>query len=272
MGKFSFGENWKSFISDMDENSVQSAMDNISKWLESIDGKTVLDIGCGSGLQSFAFLRLGASLIISFDLDRLSVEATQALWEKVGHPSTWNIYQGSILDEAFLSQLPEVDIVYSWGTLHHTGSMWKAMENTLKFVKPGGRWWISIYVKGPNYERDLARKEQYNSASRLQKRFMEYRYTIIPIMLGRLKRRQNPLAWNQRRDRGMDTYHDMVDWLGGLPYEVASADEILQFASKHGLSPEKIETAHEGQCAVYLMRRKLSIDNLLHEPKTDMIR
>ena len=32
---------------------------------------------------------------------------------------------------------------------------------------------------------------------------------------------------NQRRHRGMSTYYDIIDWLGGLPYEVASTEEII---------------------------------------------
>ncbi len=32
----------------------------------------------------------------------------------------------------------------------------------------------------------------------------------------------------------MNIYHDIVDWLGGLPYEVASDDEILVFFRKSG--------------------------------------
>jgi 2-polyprenyl-3-methyl-5-hydroxy-6-metoxy-1,4-benzoquinol methylase len=37
------------------------------------------------------------------------------------------------------------DVVYSWGVLHHTGAMWKALENAALPVRPGGLLSISIY-------------------------------------------------------------------------------------------------------------------------------
>ena len=39
------------------------------------------------------------------------------------------------------------DIVYCWGVLHHTGNMWKAIDNSTEFVSDTGLYYISIYVK-----------------------------------------------------------------------------------------------------------------------------
>ena len=43
----------------------------------------------------------------------------------------WSVLHGSVLDEKFITDLGKFDIVYSWGVLHHTGSMWHGMENLL---------------------------------------------------------------------------------------------------------------------------------------------
>jgi len=53
--------------------------------------------------------------------------------------------QGSVLDQEYLARLGQFDIVYSWGVLHHTGSMWQVMENVKPLIKPGGRLFIAIY-------------------------------------------------------------------------------------------------------------------------------
>ena len=66
------------------------------------------------------------------------------------------------------------------------------------------------------------------------------------MMLGRLKRGQNPFTWNQEYGRGMNLYHDIVDWLGGLPYEVASEDEVVIFARKRHFVLERIMPLPEG--------------------------
>jgi 2-polyprenyl-6-hydroxyphenyl methylase/3-demethylubiquinone-9 3-methyltransferase len=141
------------------------------------------------------------------------------------------VEHGSILDKNYVRSLGQFDIVYSWGVLHHTGAMWEAVENCASFVAPGGVFWIALYEKGPRYAKDLALKKRYNAASKLGKRWLIGRW-ILRIMLGRLKRGQNPFTWNEQWDRGMNVYHDIIDWLGALPYEVASEDEVVMFARK----------------------------------------
>ena len=54
----------------------------------------------------------------------------------------------------------------------------------------------------------------------------------------------------------MNTYHDIVDWLGGLPYEVAGEDEVLRFGRKYGLVLERIKVKNEGANSIYVFSRK----------------
>lgn len=255
---FSFGENWKDYISRADESAITAARDDIRDWIpeSEIKGKRVIDVGCGSGIHSLAYFTLEASEIISIDYDPSSVEATTFLWERSGKPDHWKVMHGSALDSDFLEKFGQFDIVYSWGVLHHTGEMWKAIGNVLPLCKPGGYCWISIYVKGPNFQRDLERKRNYNKAGNLIKRWMEFRYFIFPLMYGLLRAGKNPFRWNRQQERGMNTYYDIRDWLGGLPYEVASKEEIISFFEKDGFTLERIREYPEGSCNVYLFRKK----------------
>lgn len=250
---FSFGQNWKDYLQTVSEEEVNSATQDIQQWLgrDAAAGKTIIDIGSGSGIHSLAFYLLGAREIHSFDVDRYSVEATKTLWEKLGKPENWRVVHGSILDADFTQSLGQFDVVYSWGVLHHTGAMWQAIEKSFGLVRPGGKLWISLYAKGPRYAQDLELKTRYNAASDLRKRWMIYQ-RIGRRMLARARRLKNPFAWNVKKDRGMNAYHDIVDWFGGLPYEVASEDEVLRFGREHGFILERIQTQGEGACSVYV--------------------
>jgi SAM-dependent methyltransferase len=250
---FSFGENWKDFLKGASEAEFSSAAKDISTWLgpDAVSGKRVIDVGSGSGIHSLAFVRLGAKSVHSFDYDPNSVDATRTVHARAGSPPQWKVEHGSILDRNYVRSLGQFDIVYSWGVLHHTGALWEAMENCAGLVAPGGVFWIALYAKGPRYPRDLALKKRYNAASRLGKRWLIAR-RILRIMLGRLRRGQNPFTWNQEYGRGMNLYHDIVDWLGGLPYEVASEDEVVKFARKRGFVLERITALPEGACSIYV--------------------
>jgi SAM-dependent methyltransferase len=239
---FSFGENWENYLTKVSKEDIIGAAKDIEKWLgkDKIENKAVLDIGSGSGIHSLVFFQVGAKSVHSFDLDEQSVEATKSLWNTAGKPENWKIMQGSILDRDFVRDLGRYDIVYSWGVLHHTGSMWEAIDCASSLVTPGGWFWIAIYAKPLNYEKILAMKMKYNASSDLGKRFMIYK-EIAKRMYIRFWNFRNPFTWNQSKERGMNVYHDIVDWLGGLPYEAASEDDVLRFVRKRGFILERME-------------------------------
>lgn len=254
---FTFGKNWRSFLAQVNQAALDEAAENIRVWLggECLRGQRVLDIGCGSGIHSLSFWRQQPAKLVSFDVDPLCVECTESLRREVGSPPNWRVCSGSALDQSFLNGLGQFDVVYAWGVLHHSGDLWRALANTCQLVPPGGRLWVSIYTKGRKYGRDLALKQRYAAAGRWGKRVIEGRW-ILGLMRQRLKARKNPFAWNQPTGRGMNTYHDLLDWLGGLPYEVAAPEEVLDYCLGQGFQAERVHLVAEGGCTVYLLRRQ----------------
>ena len=133
--------------------------------------------------------------------------------------------------------------------------MWEAIENAITLVKLEGYFFLSLYIKGPRYKDDLKLKYKFNRKNNSGKKIM-LKFYILKHMLSRLKSGKNPFAWNEKKARGMNTYYDIIDWLGGLPYEVADENEVINAFFKKGLFLKKIEFSSEGACSIYLFQRK----------------
>lgn len=247
--RFAFGANWQRFLSLLDEKRILAAEDSLRRMLELTDlrGKTFLDVGCGSGLFSLAARRLGAA-VHCFDYDPQSVACARELKARYfPEDSQWCIEQGSAIDAAYLSSLGTFDIVYSWGVLHHTGSMWEALENVSRLVRPGGRLFIAIYNDQGNISnRWRAVKRAYN---RLPNglRFL----VSVPVVMHLYWRRTlkdflrgRPFeTWRSvRSERGMSAWRDLIDWVGGYPFEVAKPEVIFEFYLRRGFSLARLTT------------------------------
>ena len=57
----------------------------------------------------------------------------------------WTVERASALDPEYLRSVGQWSIVYSWGVLHHTGDMWRALDLVTGAVASSGRLFIAIY-------------------------------------------------------------------------------------------------------------------------------
>jgi len=237
--RFEFGSNWARFLTVLDEPRIAAAEQALRDMLrvDRLDGVRFLDIGSGSGLSSLAARRLGAE-VVSFDYDPASVACTAELKRRYfPGDSGWLVHRGSALDERFVRSLGTFDIVYSWGVLHHTGRMWDGLEIAAPAVKPGGTLFIAIYNDtGSQSRRWHMIKRVYNRLPRL----LRTPFAVVVSAPGELKafvaaliaRRPGDyiLAWTEySRRRGMSRWRDILDWVGGYPYEYATPDQIFEF-------------------------------------------
>lgn len=252
--RFRFGKNWTQYLQLFDPQRLQRARETLQDMigLSDFTGQTFLDIGCGSGLFSLAARQLGAS-VTSLDFDPDSVACASRLREEFFPGDTqWKILQGSVLDKALIQSLGQHSIVYSWGVLHHTGHMWDAIQNASTTVVPGGSFFIAIYNDQGRISRNwLKVKKLYNTSSAPVKKLLIYWFIFQfwwKTFLRDLFKYGNPLhSWkNYRSERGMDVYHDMVDWIGGYPFEVAKPEEILHFCNDRQFRLQKMKTCGGG--------------------------
>ncbi|MFT5434189.1 MAG: 2-polyprenyl-3-methyl-5-hydroxy-6-metoxy-1,4-benzoquinol methylase [Myxococcota bacterium] len=254
--RFEFGKNWSQFLRVLNEDRILKAEESLKEMLEvdSLEGKSFLDIGSGSGLFSLAAKRLGAS-VHSFDFDSSSYACTKELKRRFFEDDeSWTVEQGSALDREYVESLGKYDFVYSWGVLHHTGEMWEAIENASIPVKDDGTFFIAIYNDtGSQVERWKWIKKTYCKLPGPLKSPFAVLVTL-PEEGKRLVRAVVKLRpseffrfWHTyTTSRGMNRWFDIIDWVGGYPYEVATPDEIFDFGKAKGYRLTKLKVGGVG--------------------------
>ncbi|MEA2818169.1 MAG: hypothetical protein QOJ86_173 [Bradyrhizobium sp.] len=237
---FEFGENWKNYSKTVDRKRIDSAIEGMRKLFPGgLTGKTFLDIGCGSGLHSLAALSLGAASVTAIDIDENSVATTRELLTKYAPGAGWTAQISSVFG-ASPDTLGKFDVVYSWGVLHHTGDMWRAIECATRFVNPVGQFAIAIYSATTCDPMWKAEKKLYSRASRPIQWSIRQLY-MAALLARNMMLGENPISYvrNYSEARGMNFSHDVHDWLGGYPYETASAIEIRDRIGKMGFAEER---------------------------------
>lgn len=252
---FNFGRNWKEFSEkSLDEAKLNNAFNSLGQLIgeNKIKGKSFLDIGCGSGVFAISASKAGAKKVTGIDISRESVEISLANRKRFLPLSEIEFLHKSVFDRDIF-ELGKFDIVYSWGVLHHTGKMWRAIDTSSKLVKQNGLFVIAIYNKHWSSPIWKAIKRFYNISPKFIQWLTIWFFYFIIAIAKLIVTRKNPF---QKKKRGMSFYYDVIDWLGGYPYEYARREEIINYLKKTGFKCIKfVEPAVPTGCNEFVFLR-----------------
>ncbi len=243
---FEFGKNWRDYAKSIDQKRIDAAIAGVRNLFpDGLAGKTFLDIGCGSGLHALAALSLGAASVTAVDIDENSVNTTRELLTKYAPGAKWTARLASVFD--LRPDLGTFDVVYSWGVLHHTGDMWRAIEIAVSLVKPSGQFAIAIYRATHCDAAWKVEKRLYSKSPRPVQWVVRLGY-MTAFLAAQIALRRNPVAFvrDYSNVRGMNFSHDAHDWLGGYPYETATPEQLQSKLSSLGFR-ETLSFAREGK-------------------------
>lgn len=111
---------------------------------EEVKGKTVLDSGCGTGVFSIIFARNGAAKVTGIDISPGSLGTARSLKDKFGLTNA-EFKEQDMLHLPFADA--SFDIVWAWGTVHHTTDPLGAITELMRVLKPGGSLFLAIYKR-----------------------------------------------------------------------------------------------------------------------------
>jgi SAM-dependent methyltransferase len=258
--QFDFGDNWLAYVSKaLTTQKADEARSDFVALMEGIDinGARFLDIGFGQGLSLLCAAELGAQ-VVGIDINQKNQEAVAfaAPHFPTVKLESLIIHIGSILSESIVDDLDRessggYDVVHSWGVLHHTGNMALALKHCVKLLRKDGYLVVSIY--NDHWTSPLWKqiKRVYCHSPSVIKKIMVY--TMFPIIWTAklIVTRQSPI----QKQRGMDFFFDVVDWVGGYPYEFATIEEFSTLCNRENLEVVRVQKSSVPTgCNEYILR------------------
>lgn len=255
---FDFGDNWDHYSRTvLDDGRLGAAVDSLRSLIgtDRLAGARFCDVGSGSGLFTIAAALLGTGRALGFDINPTGVEVARRNLSRFAPDMADRVEfrQGSALDAGFVDGLGRFDVVYAWGSLHHTGSMWPAIANAARLVDDGGTFVLALYNRHWTSPLWTVVKILYNLSPMLLRRVWDRLLGSLMLIAVWAVTGSSPL----RKERGMDFWVDVTDWLGGYPYEYAGVDEVRDRLDAMGFDllevrPPRVPTG----CNEFVLRRR----------------
>ncbi len=210
--------------------------------LESVKGKTVIEVGCGAG--RFTELLLGAGAhVFAVDLSA----AVEANYENCGSAENYFVCQA---DARHIPVEPNsFDFVVCLGVIQHTPNSEETIAALTRYLKPGGTLAIDHY----------AHDYPHNAAQKLLRRFLTHlpagTAKPLTLSLARLLLPLHRLGWSEKRGRWrvrrfLKKYSPVIDYYEAYPqlgkrllaeWSLLDTHDTLTDYYKHLRSVEEIE-------------------------------
>ncbi|MGB8953166.1 MAG: methyltransferase domain-containing protein [Candidatus Aminicenantales bacterium] len=197
---------------------------------EEVKGRTVLDAGCGTGIFSIIFARNGAEKVVGIDISPGSLQTAQSLKEKFGLRNA-EFRKQDMLKLPFGEET--FDIVWAWGTVHHTTDPFGAIEELTKVLRTGGSLLLAVYRRTKlTFIHEAIRK----TLVRTPRKTWTALSKILAFFLG-------PVVFffkkREKSRKGEKLEELILDWYFVPIRHYYTSEEIESFLKSRGLAVEK---------------------------------
>lgn len=197
---------------------------------EEVRGKSVLDAGCGTGIFSIIFARNGAGRVVGIDISPGSLETAKGLKERFNLSNAEFRLQDMLrlpfADAAF-------DIVWAWGTVHHTTDPFRAVSELIRVLRPGGSLFLAVYKKTKvTFIHEIIRKTLIKTPRRTWTALSKIMaFFLAPVVFFFKKR--------EKSRKGEKLEELILDWYFVPIRHYYTPGEIQDFLEKKGLAVEQ---------------------------------
>ena len=132
--------------------------DRLNGCISPLQGKTVLDVGCGNGYHSWRMAGCGAKLVIGIDPSLLFVMQYKAVKKYLTNTPVFVL---PLRLEDMPENLPAFDTVFSMGVLYHRRAPFDHLYELKNLLKPGGELVLETLIVEGDENTVLVPKERY---------------------------------------------------------------------------------------------------------------
>ena len=114
------------------------------EFIGDVSGRSILDVGCGSGAKALYFAEHGAAKVTAVDISDVFIDA----WKDRETPTNLELAQGDInaLDEVELLHGRQFDLILCLAVLGYAKDRTQAFRTMARYIAPGG----SIVLMSPS--------------------------------------------------------------------------------------------------------------------------
>jgi ubiquinone/menaquinone biosynthesis C-methylase UbiE len=206
-------KHWKIFYSD-----------------EEVEGKSVLDAGCGTGIFSIIFANNGAGHVTGIDISEGSLRTARGLKEKFNLDNS-EFQQQDMLALPFPDE--SFDIVWAWGTVHHTTDPFRAIGELIRVLKPSGTMLLAVYKRtGLTFIHEVIRKTLLRMPKKTWKGTAKVMAFFLSPLIFLFKKRE-------KSRKGEKLEELIIDWYFVPLRHYYKPGEIQSFLEERGLKIEE---------------------------------
>ena len=132
--------------------------DRLINKIQPLEGKTVLDIGCGNGYHLWRMYGMDAETVIGIDPYLLYTVQFLAVKNYIGNKPVWNL---PITLEQMPKNLHNFDAIFSMGVLYHQKSPIDHLLNIKSMLKPGGELILETLIIDGELGASLMPEDRY---------------------------------------------------------------------------------------------------------------